>query len=81
MADTTCWRGKARANEHGVYWAASRSGRVQIALCGNKPPLPDGKRWEVWMLYTGTHDIVPGTRRFRDEADAQDYANECWRTR
>jgi len=83
MADTTCWRGKARANEHGVTWAASRSGDIQIALARS----PGGLRadgWDVWALYTGTHDLAPVTRTFTGagaERAARAYANELWRTR
>jgi hypothetical protein len=70
------------ANEHGVTWAPSKSGRLQIALGADTPALPAGERQiEVWALYTGTHDVAPGTRRFTGpsrDADARAYANQLW---
>lgn len=59
-------------NEHGVYWAPSKSGRVQIAV---------GQvhgQWKVWGIYTGTHDMAPISRNCRSEADARDWANRQW---
>lgn len=78
---------KAQPDEHGVTWAPSRSGKLQIALGPDKPvrhTLPDGEHEiQVWALYTGTHDITLAERFTgpnRDRA-ARDYANWLWRNR
>jgi len=87
MTATTTASRKAEANEHGVRWAASRSGRIQIAV-GRKGTMSANlsgdrryERWDVWALHTGTHDLAPVTRTFRTEAEANAYANLLWRTR
>lgn len=64
---------KAQPNEHGVTWATSKSGRLRIAVrqfCGT---------WDVWALYTDTHDLAPASRAFIDEPAARAYANDLWR--
>lgn len=69
---------KATANEHGVVWATSRNGKLDIAV-GERPGGPN--RWSVWALYVGTHDLAPVTRNFRTEQEARKYANQVWERR
>lgn len=84
MTTATATR-KAAPNEHGVTWAVSRTGRISIAI-RRKACTRNHDTWEVWALYTGTHDLVGVTREFsgpadKAEADARKYANMLWRTR
>jgi hypothetical protein len=78
---------KAQPNEHGVTWATSRSGELQIAVGPDKPvrhTLPDGEHQvQVWAVRTGTHDVT-AARNFTGPSrveDARAYANRLWRTR
>ena len=67
---------KAQPNEHGVRWAASQSGRLQIAV----GRVGVGDTYQVWAIYTGTHDLAPRTRGFGDDlAAANEYANRLWK--
>jgi hypothetical protein len=79
---------KATPNRSGVTWSPSRTGKIQIAvgpagtyLVGRGfVPSPRGD-WNVWGLYTGTHDLAPISRNFKNEAAARSYANRVWSTR
>jgi hypothetical protein len=73
---------KAKANRHGVTWATSKNGKLDIAV-GPDSRFPGKKYpgWRVWALYKGTHDLAPVARDFpgpTGEADARKYANEVW---
>lgn len=60
-------------------WATSRNGRYRIRLHNTSGC------WEVYALFTGTHDLAPRTRTFdlspAGEAAARAYANEIWSVR
>lgn len=69
--------GSAVPNQHGVRWATSKDGRLDIACAPNR--LPDS--WRVWGLYVGTHDLAPIARDFDGpdaEERAREYANQVW---
>jgi hypothetical protein len=73
---------KATPNEHGVRWATSKGGNLQIAVGPDKEFLGQ-REVKVWALYTGSHDVAEG-RTFKGphrEQEARDYANRLWRTR
>lgn len=61
---------KATANKYGVRWAASKSGRFDIAVKDN----------DVWMLRAGTHDLVL-SRTYPTAAEATARGNELFRNR
>lgn len=72
---------KATANEQGVTWATSRSGKLSIAVAFDRG---SAGGWDVWALYTGTHDLAPVSRQFngaKAEENARAYANELWSSR
>lgn len=78
---TTTIATKPEANEHGVTWAPSKSGRFQIAcVSASRRDLDRGPGWEVWAIRTGTHDI-DYAQAFPNEAEARKHANWLWRTR
>lgn len=54
-------------------WHTSRSGKARIAL-----GLVNGK-FQVWALRTGTHELLPVTKNFVDEAKAREWANFVWK--
>lgn len=63
-------------SEAGIEWATSGSGKIRIA-CGKI-----NDEWQVWALYSGSHDLVPCTKGFgSDEKKARAYANELWKNR
>lgn len=74
---------KAQANEYGVTWARSKSGKLEIAVSADHGmPLPH--KVEVWGLWTGTHDLAPVARSFKGPdrvKEARDYANRLWASR
>jgi hypothetical protein len=68
----------AQPNQHGVRWARSSGGKLDIAL------REDNGKAEVWAMYPGTHDLAPLTRKFTGpdaQAAARAYANTLWSTR
>lgn len=71
---------KAQPNEHGVTWAPSKSGKLQIAVA---PATTRADATHVHTLWTGTHDVGPGGETFKGanhEARARAHANHLWET-